>query len=115
LATRPTSGPAFTKKARKVPSTKICLTGTEHEIRTAIKFVKREVVVWFNDAPVRPKESEQLPQVNNCRKEIPSLELSYEGADDFRDKIRDYLEKYLIAHHPLAPGKAIPAASTCKV
>src|SRR5271154_3396363 len=76
-------------------------TGTEHELRTAIaasrksgKPPKPEVVICFNDAPVRPKESGQLPQVLKFREEIRGLELAYEGPTDFRDKIRDYLEKY---------------------
>ena len=38
---------------------------------------------------------------------VPAL--AYEGADEFRDKIRDYLEKYLKAHHPVTPGKVPPA------
>ncbi len=62
----------------------------------------------FNDAPYRPKdvvESKQATRVLEFREEIRGLELAYEGADDFRDKIRDYLEKYLKAHHPVAPGK----------
>jgi len=88
-------------------------TGTEHEIRTAIaasrKSGRPEVVVCFNDAPVRPKESEQVPQVLKFREEIRGLELAYEGADDFRDKIRDYLEKYLKAHFSVTAGKVLPA------
>src|SRR5206468_3620164 len=40
---------------------------------------------------------------------IRGLELAYEGADDFRDKIRDYLEKYLKDHHPVIPGKVTAA------
>jgi len=88
-------------------------TGTEHEIRGAItasrKSGKPEVVVCFNDAPVRPKESEQLAQVMKFREEIRGLELAYEGANEFRDKIRDYLEKYLKAHHPVMPGKVLRA------
>ena len=43
------------------------------------------------------------------REEIRGLELAYEGADDFRDKIRDYLEKYLKDHHPVTPGKVTAA------
>jgi len=88
-------------------------TGTEHEIRRAIaasgKAGKPEVVVCFNDAPVRPKESEQLPKVMEFRKEIRGLELAYEGADDFREKIRAYLERYLIDR--CSPGKATPAVT----
>jgi hypothetical protein len=88
-------------------------TGTQHEIRTAIAAAgeagKPEVVVCFNDAPVRPKESEQLPKVLEFREEIRGLKLAYEGADDFREKIRDYLEKYLKAHYPVTPGKVAPA------
>ena len=89
-------------------------TGTEHEIRAAIAASIRqsgrpEVVICFNDAPYRPKdvaEWEQAGQVLKFRQEIPGLELAYDGAIDFRDKIRDYLEKYLRAHHPVVPGKA---------
>ena len=90
-------------------------TGTEHEIRTAIaasrKSRKPEVVICFNDAPYRPKdvaESKQATRVLEFREEIRGLELVYDGADDFRDKIRDYLEKYLIAHHRVTPGKVLP-------
>jgi formylglycine-generating enzyme required for sulfatase activity len=93
-------------------------TGTEHEIRSAIDAWrlsrKPEVVVCFNDAPYRPKdvaESKQATRVLEFRGEIPGLELAYEGADDFRDKIRDYLEKYLKAHYPVMPGKAAPATA----
>jgi formylglycine-generating enzyme required for sulfatase activity len=91
-------------------------TGTEHEVRAAIaawrKSGKPEVVMCFNDAPYKPEGLEGLKQatrVMEFRKEIPGLELAYEGADDFRDKIRDYLEKYLIAHHPVTPGKVTAA------
>ena len=91
-------------------------TGTEHEIRTAIaasrESRKPEVVICFNDAPYRPKdvaESKQATRVLEFREQIPGLELAYEGADDFRDKIRDYLEKYLKAHYPVTPGKATAA------
>jgi formylglycine-generating enzyme required for sulfatase activity len=90
--------------------------GTEHEIRAAIapsrKSGKPEVVICFNDAPYRPKdvaESKQATRVLEFREEIRGLELAYEGADDFRDKIRDYLEKYLIARHPVTPGKVTAA------
>ena len=90
-------------------------TGTEHEIRTAIaaskKACKPEVVVCFNDAAYRPKdidESRQATKVMEFREEIRGLELAYDGADDFRDKIRDYLERYLIANHPINPVKASP-------
>lgn len=91
-------------------------TGTEHEIRTAIaawrKSRKPEVVVCFNGAPYRPKdvaESKQATRVLEFREEIPGLQLTYEGADDFREQIRDYLEKYLKKHYPVMPGK-VPAA-----
>lgn len=92
-------------------------TGAEHEIRTAIaasrQSGKPEVVICFNDAPYRPKtveESEQATQVLKFRlsKEIRGLELAYEGPGDFCEKIRDYLEKYLIAHHRVTPGKVSP-------
>ena len=96
-------------------------TGTEHEIRSAIsassksgKPCKPEVVICFNDAPYRPKdvaESKQATRVLEFREEIRGLELAYDGADDVRDKIRDYLEKYLKARHPVTPGKAPSAAA----
>jgi hypothetical protein len=88
-------------------------TGTEHEIRAAIaawrQAGKPEVVVCFNDAPYRPKdvaEAKQAIRVLEFRGEMRGLELAYDGAADFREKIRDYLEKYLIAHHPVVPGNA---------
>jgi formylglycine-generating enzyme required for sulfatase activity len=94
-------------------------TGTEHEIRAAIAASRKsgksrqpEVVICFNDAPYRPKdvaESKQATRVLEFREEIPGLELAYEGANDFRDKIRDYLEKYLKAHYPVTPGKVTAA------
>jgi formylglycine-generating enzyme required for sulfatase activity len=93
-------------------------TGTEHEIRAAIaawrKSGKPEVVICFNDALYRPKdveESKQATRVMEFREEIRGcgLELAYEGASDFREKIRDYLEKYLRAHYPVMPGKATAA------
>ena len=91
-------------------------TGSEHEIRSAVtawrKSGKPEVVMCFNDAPYRPKgvaELKQAMQVLEFREEIRGLELTYEGSDDFRDKIRDYLEKYLKAHYPVTPGKVPPA------
>jgi formylglycine-generating enzyme required for sulfatase activity len=90
--------------------------GTEHEIRTAIaawrKSGKPEVVICFNDAPYRPRdvsESKQATRVLEFREEIRGLELAYDGADDFRDKIRDYLEKYLKAQYPVTPGKVTAA------
>lgn len=93
-------------------------TGTEHEIRGAIAAWKKakqpEVVVCFNQAPYRPKdvaESRQATRVLEFREEIPGLLLDYDGADDFREKIRDYLEKYLIKHHPVTPGKANATAA----
>jgi hypothetical protein len=88
-------------------------TGTEHELRRAIaasrKSAKPEVVVCFNEAPYRAKtveDSKQATRVLEFRQELSGLELVYEGVDDFREKIRDYLEKYLIAHHPVIPGRA---------
>jgi formylglycine-generating enzyme required for sulfatase activity len=93
-------------------------TGTEHELRAAIaasrQSGKPEVAICFNDAPYRPKdvaEWEQAGQVLKFREEIRGLELAYDGADDFRDKIRDYLEKYLQAHYPVTPGKATTAVA----
>jgi hypothetical protein len=87
-------------------------TGTEHEIRSAIaawrKSGKPEVAMCFNEAPYRPKdvaESRQATRVLEFREEIRGLELAYDGSDDFREKIRDYLEKYLKAHYPVKPGK----------
>jgi formylglycine-generating enzyme required for sulfatase activity len=87
-------------------------TGTEHELRAAIKAFQKsgkpEVVMCFNDAPYRPGgviELEQAILVRKFREEIRGLELTYEGADDFRDRIRDYLEKYLVAYCPVAPGR----------
>ncbi|HBY62028.1 MAG TPA: hypothetical protein DEH78_19585, partial [Solibacterales bacterium] len=93
-------------------------TGTEHEIREAIagwrKGKRPEVVVCFNQAPYNPKdiaESKQKTRVLEFREEIPGLLLDYDGADDFQKKIRDYLEKYLIARHPPTSGKtAAPPA-----
>jgi formylglycine-generating enzyme required for sulfatase activity len=88
-------------------------TGTEHEVRTAIaswrKSGKPEVVVCFNDAPFKPRtvaESEQVTQVLRFRfsDELRGLELAYDGPNDFRDKIRDYLGQYLKAHYPVTPG-----------
>jgi hypothetical protein len=71
-------------------------TGSEHEIRSAIaawrQSGKPEAVMCFNDAPYRPKdvaESRQATRVLELREEIQCLQLAYEGADDFRDKIRD--------------------------
>jgi formylglycine-generating enzyme required for sulfatase activity len=94
-------------------------TGTEHEIRSAIAASsqsgeprKPEVVICFNDAPYRPKDveaSRQATRVLEFREENHGLELAYEGAGDFRDKIRAYLEKYLNAYYPVAPGKAMAA------
>jgi len=93
-------------------------TGTEHEIRLAIaawrKSRKPEVVMCFNDAPYKPEGLgglKQATRVMEFREEVRSfcLELAYEGADDFRDKIRDYLEKYLRAHHPVTPGRVTAA------
>jgi formylglycine-generating enzyme required for sulfatase activity len=98
-------------------------TGTEHEIQAAIaascKSGKPEVVVCFNDAPYRPRtveESKQATRVIEFREKIRGLELTYEGADEFRDKIRDYLEKYLKAHHPVRPGKtsSVPAGDPAR-
>jgi formylglycine-generating enzyme required for sulfatase activity len=98
-------------------------TGTEHEIRGAIaawrksgKPRKPEVVMCFNDAAYKPEGLEGLKQatrVMEFREEIRSLclELAYEGADDFREKIRANLEKYLIAHHPVTPGKVTAAVA----
>ena len=91
-------------------------SGTEHEIRAAVAALRQsgkpEVVICFNDAPYRPKdvaESKQATRVLEFREEIRGLELAYDGANDFRDKIRDYLEKYLVAKHKVVPGKATPA------
>ena len=91
-------------------------TGTEHEVRVAIaasrKSGKPEVVMCFNKTPFYSEEEAELEQATRVlkfRKEILCLELAYEGAADFRDKIRDYLEKYLIAHHPVTPGKVTAA------
>jgi len=70
------------------------------------------VAVFFNDAPYRPKdvaESKQFTRVLEFREEIRGLVLAYEGADDFREKIRDYLEEYLRVRHPLTPGKVSTA------
>lgn len=93
-------------------------TGTEHEIRAAIaasrKSGKPEVVICFNKAPYYSEdeaELEQAARVLRFRKQIRGLELAYEGAVDFRDKIRDYLEKYLKAHYPVMPGKVTAASA----
>ena len=94
-------------------------TGTEYELRTAIgasqKYGKPEVVICFNDAPFRLKDADpdQLARVKQFRQERLGLELSYDGPGDFKDKIRDYLEKYLIAHFPITRKTAsIPGDPT---
>jgi formylglycine-generating enzyme required for sulfatase activity len=91
-------------------------TGTEHEIRAAIAASRQsgrpEVVLCINKAPYFTEDEEEIEQaalVVKFRKEIRGLELAYNGAADFRDKIRDYLEKYLIQHHRVTPGR-VPAA-----
>lgn len=93
-------------------------TGTEHEIRGAIaawrKSGKPEVVLCFNEALYRSRdveESEQATKVLKFRAELGGLglELVYDGSDDFREKCRDYLEKYLKDHHPVSPGRATAA------
>ncbi len=91
-------------------------TGTEHEIRAAIAAAREpggpEVVMCFNDAPYKPKdvaESKQATRVLEFREEIRGLDLGYDGAGDFRDKIRNYLAKFLKARYPVTPGKATAA------
>jgi hypothetical protein len=92
-------------------------TGTEHEIRSAIaawrKSGKPEVVVCFNDAPYAYNldELKQRMRVLEFREEISGLKLAYEGAADFREKIRDYLGKYLKDHYPVTPGKVSAASA----
>jgi len=93
-------------------------TGTEHEIRDALAAwraaKKPEVVVCFNQAPYKPqdvKELQQAMQVMQFRDEIPGLLMDYEGSDAFRDKIRDWLEKYLMERFPVTPGKAVSAVA----
>jgi formylglycine-generating enzyme required for sulfatase activity len=88
-------------------------TGTEHEIRSAIAAWRKsrspEVVICFNDAPYRPKdvaESKQATRVLEFREEVPGLALVYDGADDFREKIRNYLERYLKKWYRVRPEKA---------
>ncbi|MFN7920408.1 MAG: NACHT domain-containing protein [Bryobacteraceae bacterium] len=89
-------------------------TGTEHELRGAIaawgKSKRPNVAMCFNDAPFKAKGAEayeKAAQVERFRDEYGKLGLyiTYEGADQFRDKIREWLEKYLIAKHPMAEGK----------
>jgi formylglycine-generating enzyme required for sulfatase activity len=93
-------------------------TGTEHEIRAAIaawrKSRKPEVVLCFNDAPYNAKnvaDAKQALQVMEFREEMGGcgLELAYNGADDFREKIRDYLEKYLKDNYRVTPGNVTAA------
>jgi formylglycine-generating enzyme required for sulfatase activity len=91
-------------------------TGTEHEIRAAIaawgRSGKPEVVLFINKARYFTEDEAELEQaalVVKFRREIHGLECAYEGADDFRDKIRDYLEQYLIKLYPVTPGKAMAA------
>jgi hypothetical protein len=99
-------------------------TGTLHEIRNAIaasrKSGKPEVVLCFNDEPYSPRtveESEQWTQVLRFRhgEEARGLELAYEGAADFREKIRDYLEKYLKDHYPVTPDPVPPGPVTASI
>ena len=73
-------------------------------------------MICFNEAPYFSRnvaESRQATRVLEFREEfrgtIRGLELVYNGGDDFRDQIRDYLEKYLRAHYPITPGRATAA------
>jgi formylglycine-generating enzyme required for sulfatase activity len=91
-------------------------TGTEHEIRGAIaasrQSGKPEVVMCVNKAPYYSEDEAELEQASRAlkfRKEVRGLELAYDGANDFREKIRDYLEKYLKDHFRVVPEKATPA------
>jgi formylglycine-generating enzyme required for sulfatase activity len=91
-------------------------TGTEHEIREAVAASRQsgrpEVVICVNKAPYYSEdeaELEQATRVLKFRKEVRGLELAYDGANDFREKIRDYLEKYLKDHFRVVPEKATPA------
>ena len=86
-------------------------TGTEHEIRARHRGLAQIGQTGSGDLfqrrPLPPQgrgESKQATQVLKFREEIRGLELAYEGADDFRDKIRDYLEKYLKAPIPSRQG-----------
>ena len=70
------------------------------------------MAVFFNDAPYRPKDvvsRSSLLGYWSSGKRIRGLVLAYEGADDFREKIRDYLEEYLRVRHPVTPGKVSTA------
>ncbi|MBL8179817.1 MAG: NACHT domain-containing protein, partial [Bryobacterales bacterium] len=93
-------------------------TGTEHEIRDAVAAwraaKKPEVVVCFNRAAFAwgdAKELQQAMQVMQFRDEIPGLWMDYEGADAFREKIRYWLEKYLMDRFRVTPGKVVAAVA----
>ncbi|MBL8179083.1 MAG: SUMF1/EgtB/PvdO family nonheme iron enzyme [Bryobacterales bacterium] len=90
-------------------------TGTQHEIRSAVAAwratKKPEVVVCFNRAPFAPDgvaDLEQMMRVMQFRDEIPGLWMEYKGADEFREKIRDWLEKYLREHYPVVQAQKGP-------
>ncbi|MFN7937305.1 MAG: NACHT domain-containing protein [Bryobacteraceae bacterium] len=84
--------------------------GTVDEVRRAVGAKKPEVVLCFNRTPWMPEseeEAEHLMGVMKFRKEIPGLHLDYVGEQDFRNKIRGWLEKYLAAKFPIAGGRAV--------
>ncbi|MBM3739388.1 MAG: NACHT domain-containing protein, partial [Acidobacteria bacterium] len=73
---------------------------------------KPEVVVYFNEAPYTPRTVDELEQnagVLKFRAGLKGLTPTYTGPDDFKDKIREYFAKYLVANHPLNPGEHTPA------
>jgi len=90
--------------------TKDARSGTEHEIRTAIKAWEEsgrpQVMVYFNFEPHMPTskaEVDQLGQVTQFREEFSEKGLwwKYEGREDFKRKIRQHLTNLIRQTMPL--------------
>lgn len=82
-------------------------SGTEEEFRRAVDSLKKNgkphIMFYFNQLPYNPSsapDAEQKLKVLTFKDEIKKdgLTFDYSGAEDFRDKFRTHIEKWLIQH-----------------
>ncbi len=95
-------------------------SGTAHEIMRAYAAWKKnghpQIMIYVNQAPgmpASPAEAEQLLHVLKFKTELPQecLRWDYNGKDDFKDKARQHLSKWLSDSFPLptaANKQALP-------
>jgi hypothetical protein len=95
-------------------------SGTEHEIRAAVESWRQrerpDIMMYFNEKPWNPSTPEEVDQLRSVlwfKKNFPKEGLwwSYNGVNDFEDKVWNHLTQFLRNRVPLTAATAATQAA----